>query len=121
MSNDQASDDLPLAAEFPAASYEQWRRLAEAAIEGARFGDRLQSRTADGLVIEPLYQRAPSASLVVGRRPAARWQVLQRIDHPDSAVARTQALEDLNGGANGIVLVGAGSIGARGYGLRPEL
>jgi methylmalonyl-CoA mutase len=121
MSNDRASDDLPLAAEFPAAGYQQWRRLAEAAIEGARFEDRLQSLTAGGLVIESLYGRAPNALLAPGRRPGAPWQVLQRIDHPDSAVARTQALEDLEGGANGILLVGAGSIGARGYGLRPEL
>src|SRR5262249_20342553 len=47
-------------------------------------------------------------------------QVLQRIDHPDPASARAQAIEDLNGGANGLVLVGAGAIGARGYGLPPD-
>ena len=89
-----------MAAEFPAASYEQWRTLAQAAIEGARYEDRLQSHTADGLTVEPLYRRAQTASLVPGRAPGARWQVLQRIDHPDPAAARAQAIEDIDGGAN---------------------
>jgi len=120
MSDDNLSDCLPLAAEFPAATYEQWRKLAQAAIEGARYEDRLQSRTADGLTVEPLYRRAQTASLVTGRAPGARWQVLQRIDHPDPASARAQAIEDLNGGANGLVLVGASAIGGRGYGLPPD-
>ena len=120
MSDDNHSDYLPLAAEFPAATYEQWRKLAQAAIEGARDEDRLQSHTGDGLPIEPLHRRVRTTSLVPGRAPGARWQVLQRIEHPDPASARAQAIEDLNGGANGLVLVGAGAIGARGYGLPPD-
>ena len=117
--SDTPSDYLPLAAEFPAASYEQWRKLAQAALEGARSEDRLRSRTADGLTIEPLYQPARDSSPIGGRPPGARWQVLQRIDHPDPTLARAQAIEDIDGGANGLVLVGAGSIGAHGYGLVP--
>jgi methylmalonyl-CoA mutase len=120
MSDDNPSDYLPLAAEFPAASYEQWRKLAQAAIEGARYEEQLQSHTADGLTIEPLYRRAQPPSLVTGRARGARWQVLQRIDHPDPAAARAQAIEDLNGGANGLVMVGASAIGAHGYGLPPD-
>ncbi|MEA2938165.1 MAG: methylmalonyl-CoA mutase, partial [Alphaproteobacteria bacterium] len=114
------ADDLPLAAGFPAATYEQWRRLAEAVIKGARFEDRLQSRTADGLVIDPLYPRAPEASPIAARKPGARWQVMARVDHPDPAAANAQALEDLAGGANGLVLVGAGAVGAQGFGLLPD-
>ena len=45
--------------------------------------------------------------------------MLQRIDHPDAAAAHAQALEDLKGAANGLVLVGAGSVGAHPYGLLP--
>jgi methylmalonyl-CoA mutase len=116
MSND-FSDDLPLAAEFPAASYEQWRKLAQAALEADSYKHPLRSHTADGLTIEPLYPRAPHSSPVSGQAPGARWQGLQRIDHPDPASARAQAIEDLSGGANGLVLVGSGSIGARGFGL----
>jgi methylmalonyl-CoA mutase len=120
MSND-ASDDLPLAAEFPPASYEQWRKLAQAALGGGSYEDRLRSHTADGLTIEPLYQRAQNSWPVAGRPPGARWQVLQRIDHPDPTSAGSQAIDDLSGGANGLMLVGAGSIGARGFGLPAAL
>src|SRR5260370_46406 len=108
---DRPADDLVLAAEFPPATYEQWRKLVDALLKGARFEERLQSRSADGFVIEPLYPRVPKASLVAGRAPGRPWQVLQRIDHPDPAAANAQALTDLGGGANGLVLVGAGSVG----------
>jgi methylmalonyl-CoA mutase len=113
------ADDLTLAAEFPAASYEQWRALVEGVLKGARFEERLQSRSADGLVIEPLYRRARDASLIPGRAGGARWQVMQRIDHPDPAMANAQALDDLAGGANGLVLVAADAPDAHGYGLPP--
>src|SRR5262245_1000185 len=109
-------EDLKLAAEFPAATREQWLALVGRVLKGAPF-ETLTARTADGLAIEPLYQRTP-ASARVGRR-AARWQVMARVDHPDPAAANAQALEALNGGANGLVLIGAGSVGAHGYGLLP--
>src|SRR5712692_8971013 len=51
---DAPADDLPLAAEFPAATYAQWRQLAERVLKGARFEERLESRTSDGLTIEAL-------------------------------------------------------------------
>src|SRR5438105_1682130 len=46
--------------------------------------------------------------------------MLQRVDHPDPASANAQARDDLANGANGLVLVGADAIGARGYGLMPS-
>jgi len=113
----RSSDDLPLAAEFPPASYGQWRKLAEQVVNDARIEDRLESRTADDLRVKPLYARVPNASPVAGRRPGDRWQVLQRIDHPDPAASNTEALHELENGANGLVVVGAGSAGAHGYGL----
>src|SRR5712691_10539798 len=97
---DASADDLPLAAEFPAATYAQWRKLAEAALKGARFEERLRSKTAGGLTIEALQARVPQASLVAARPPGARWQILQRIDHPDPAAANAQALHELDNGAN---------------------
>ena len=114
---DAPADDLPLAAEFPAATYAQWRQLAERVLKGARFEERLESRTSDGLTIEPLYPRAREARHVAGRHPGARWQILQRIDHPDPAAANAQALHELEHGASGLVLVAAGSVGAHGYGI----
>jgi methylmalonyl-CoA mutase len=113
-----ASDDLPLAAEFPAATHAQWRKLVDGVLKGASFG-KLQSRSADGLTIEPLYARAADATPIAGRSAGARWQVIQRIDHPDPDACNTELLHELDNGANGIVLIPAGAIGARGYGLAP--
>ena len=53
---------------FPPATHEQWRKLVDAVLKGAPF-ERLESRTYDGLTIEPLYERAAGAH--AGRRPRA--------------------------------------------------
>lgn len=111
------SDELPLAAEFPPTSQADWRKLVDAALKGAPFDKRLVSRTYDGLRVEPLYPRAAGAKPIAGRAPGAPWGVMQRIDHPDPAVANKQALDDLVGGATGLTLVFAGSLNANGYGL----
>jgi methylmalonyl-CoA mutase len=107
---------LSLAAGFPAATREEWRKLVDAVLKGAPFA-RLESKTYDGLAIAPLYERAADARAVVGRAPAAAWGVVQRVDHPDAAAANAQALEDLASGATGLMLVMAGSLSAGGYGL----
>ena len=113
------SDDLPLAAEFPPTTEQDWRKLVEAALKGASFDKRLVSQTYDGLRVEPLYPRAHGAAPVAGRA-AVPWQVLQRVDHPDPGVANAQALQDLENGATGLALVFAGAPSARGYGLVAE-
>ncbi len=107
---------LRLAADFPPATREQWRKLVEAVLKGAPFS-RLESHTPDGLTIEPLYGREAGGHAVLGRTPAAPWTVMQRVDHPDPAAATMQAREDLENGATGLVLVFAGSVSANGYGL----
>jgi methylmalonyl-CoA mutase len=109
-------EPLPLAAEFPRATRQQWLALVDAVLKGQPFDRRLVSTTYDGLRIEPLYERA-SGEPSAGRAPAAPWQVMQRVDHPDPAVANVEALHDLENGATGLTLVCAGSIGARGYGI----
>ena len=111
----ETEKSVPLAADFPPATRDEWRKLVDGVLKGAPF-ERLETRTYDGLSIEPLYQRAPATQPVVGR-PAAAWTVMQRVDHPDPAVANAQALEDLKNGATGLVLVFAGSVSANGYGL----
>ncbi len=115
------SDDLPLGAEFPPATREQWLRLVDGALKGAPF-DKLVARTYDDLAIEPLYPRAADALPVAGRAPGAAWTLMQRVDHPDPAAANAQALQDLANGARGLTLVLAGSVSANGYGLdaRPD-
>lgn len=110
------ADDLSLAAEFPAATEAQWRKLVDGVLKGAPF-EKLQSRSADGLTIEPLYPRAAGAVPIAGRAPGARWQVMQRIDHPDPDACNAEVLHELDNGADGLVLVPAGAIGAHEYGL----
>ena len=113
-----ATDDLRLAADLPQASYEDWRKLVDGVLKGAPF-EKLLGKTLDGLKIKPIYSRAPGAAPVPGRAPAWPWQVMQRIDHPDAAMANAQALHDLENGAEGLTLVFAGANGARGFGLEP--
>jgi len=116
VSKKTASAPFSLAGDFPQATHDDWRKLVDAALKGAPFA-RLQSRTYDGLTIEPLYDRAPTARTVTGRAAAAPWTLMQRVDHPDPAAANAQAHDDLENGATGLVLVFAGSVSANGYGL----
>ena len=112
-----ALDELPLAAEFPQATEQQWRKLVDGVLKGAPFEKRLVGRTYDGLAISPLYARATGAVPVAGRSPGQPWAIVQRVDHPDPAAANALALHDLENGATGLALVFAGSVGAYGYGL----
>src|SRR5271155_6288320 len=110
------AEPLSFAAGFPAATHDEWRRLVDSVLKGAPF-QRLESKTYDRLPIEPLYERAAAARAVPGRAPGAAWTIMQRVDHPDPAAANAQALDDLENGATGLVLVFASSVSANGYGL----
>jgi methylmalonyl-CoA mutase len=114
-----ATDDLRLAADFAPASYDDWRKLVDGVLKGAPF-EKLVGKTYDGLKIEPIYRRAHDAATIPGRGPARPWQIMQRIDHPDPAMANAQALHDLENGAEGLTLVFAGANGAHGFGLEPS-
>jgi methylmalonyl-CoA mutase len=110
--------ELPLAAEFPPATRKEWLALVEKSLQGAPFDKKLVSKTYDGLRIEPVYQRAERSWSVAGRSAAARWGVVQRLDHPDPAAANSEALHDLENGATGLAILVAGAPSANGYGLR---
>jgi len=108
--------DLPLASDFPQATFEDWRKLVDGVLKGAPF-EKLVGKTYDGLKIEPIYRRATNATLLPGRTAAAPWQIMQRIDHPDAAKANAIALADLENGATGLEIEFAGGPGARGFGV----
>ena len=116
---DTETKALPLAADFPPATREDWRKLVDTALKGAPF-ERLFTKTYDGLTIAPIYDRAAAATAVPGRSPGAAWTLMQRVDHPDPAVANAQALVDLENGATGLFLVFAGAASANGFGLDPS-
>lgn len=112
----QNDDPLVLAGEFPPATRDAWRKLVDGVLKGAPF-ERLVGKTADGLVLEPLYPRARDAAVVAGRAESRPWKIMQRVDRPDPAEANKQALVDLENGATGLSLVFAAGNGARGFGL----
>jgi methylmalonyl-CoA mutase len=109
-------DELSLGADFPAAGYDDWRKLVDGVLKGAPF-DRLESRTYDGLTIEPIYRRAHDTAAIAGRPAGAPWQIMQRVDHPDPAAANAQAIHDLENGATGLEIEFAGGSGTRGFGV----
>ena len=111
-----ATDDLPLAADFAPASYDDWRKLVDGVLNGAPF-EKLVGKTYDGLKIDPIYRRAHGAAAIPGRAAAAPWHIMQRIDHPDAAMANAQALHDLENGASALEINFAGGPGARGFGV----
>src|SRR4029450_10047086 len=111
------ADDLPLAAEFPPATREQWRKLVEDVLKGAPLETRLVTKTYDALAIEPLYAPRAAAQPIASRAAAAPWSIMQRLDHPDAAAANAEALHDLENGVTGLSVIFAGVVGAYRYGL----
>jgi methylmalonyl-CoA mutase len=125
---EQESDELALAAEFPAATRQQWQRLVARVLGHADDpGDsperELVTVTADGIEIAPLYTAdggstdpgyPGQAPFVRGRTAAGHrtgWDIRQRHEHPDPAVARGQVMEDLEGGVSSLWLgLGDGQI-----------
>jgi len=106
--------DLKLADEFPALERDDWRALVDASLKGRSY-ETLRTRTADGIIIEPVYGAAENATplpAAPARASADAWTLVQRSDMPEIAAANTQMLDDLTNGASGISLVVPGSISA---------
>ena len=59
------TDELTLAAEFPAPTRDEWLGLVDKVLKGGDFHKKLVSRTADGIEIQPLYT-APEGALPDG-------------------------------------------------------
>src|SRR4051812_26509980 len=111
---------LSLAADFPAATDEQWRKLVDKVLAGADFDKKLVSRTYDGVAIKPLYTRAdwPSdgeTSGFPGGAPFTRggsalgnalsgWDIRQAHGGADAVGVNKAVLEDLERGVTSILL-----------------
>ena len=100
--------DAALVAEFEAPTPEAWLTLVEKVLRGADFEKRLVSRTADGLLVQPLYTRREASA---DTTPAGRmgwfpggWDVRQRHMETDPRAANAAILEDLTGGGTSILL-----------------
>src|SRR4051812_15812432 len=49
--------DFTLRDDFPPIDYDEWRKLAEADLEGASFEQKLVSHTYEGIDVQPVYTR----------------------------------------------------------------
>ena len=119
---------LPLAAQFPDATREQWRELVAAVLarsgvdapDAAHVEDALRSISYDGIAIKALYTAEDAPSVPTGapgtppymrgaRAGRAAWDVRARHADPDPGRANAAVLADLAGGATSLWLVlGAG-------------
>ena len=112
-------DDKGLGGNFPPAGEDQWRKAVDRALKGGAF-EKLIAKSYDGGKIEPLYPPAAEPGPRALRKAAGRWAVLARVDLADAEKANAQALEDLEGGAEGLQLVFRGALGAYGTALSGE-
>ncbi len=98
---------IPLADSFAPTDEAAWKALVEKTLDGQAFDKRLVAKTYDGLRIEPLYTAANAASALTLPQVSAedgRWDVRVRVDHPDVTTANEIALQELEGGANSLLI-----------------
>jgi methylmalonyl-CoA mutase len=112
--------EFSLQDDFPPISYEAWRSLAEADLEGASFEQKLVTHTYEGIDIQPVYTRNdwPSGKdpdgfpghppFVRDARPLGAvptgWDLRQEHAHPDPAITNQAILADLQGGVTSLLL-----------------
>src|SRR6516162_3549925 len=112
--------EFSLQDDFPPISYEAWRSLAEADLEGASFEQKLVTHSYEGIDIQPVYTRKDRPGendpngfpglppFVRGARPlgAAQlgWDLRQEHAHPDLGTTNRAILEDLQGGVTSLLL-----------------
>ncbi|MFF3290966.1 methylmalonyl-CoA mutase family protein [Streptomyces sp. NPDC003023] len=120
-------DGFSLAADFPDADHEQWRRLVEGVLRkagkdapGAAAEAALSTALEDGITTRPLYTAdgladAAGAASFPGFAPFTRggtaqgasvagWDVRQRHERPDAARTNEAVLADLENGAASVWL-----------------
>jgi methylmalonyl-CoA mutase len=95
-------DDRPtaLAAGFAPPDKAAWLALVERTLKGQAI-ETLTRRTLDGLAIAPLYEAAATPVLA---KATPGWDVRAVVRHPHPAAANAEALQDLAGGANSVLV-----------------
>lgn len=113
-----ATDVSALASGFPAAKLDHWRGMVDKALKGADFDKRLVTKSADGVVIRPLYTRADALVIAEGALPGAApftrgtkpmreglgWDIRTFHSETDPVAANAAILDDLEGGVTSIAL-----------------
>jgi methylmalonyl-CoA mutase len=105
--------------EFPPVSYDEWRALAEADLQGASFDQKLVTHTYEGIDIQPVFTRRDRpvvgdpdgfpglTPFVRGAQPlgaTAGWDLRQEHAHPNLDLTNQAILDDLQGGVTSLLL-----------------
>lgn len=93
---------LDLDTHFPAATEEQWRVEAESQLRGAPWEKVLQTRTLEGITLDPIYHPQAIGHCLGGSRKP--WVILQPIAAADAKEYSLALNSALANGQNGIVL-----------------
>ena len=123
---DAATQEIPLAADFPARTHEEWQglvaavlnksRTPETALTGPAAEESMRSHLLGGLQVDPIYLRpadrhplgmpgqAPFTRGRAVRDTSMPWDVRALHDDPDPAVTRSAVLADLERGVTSIWL-----------------
>ena len=101
-------DITPLAADFPSPSHDAWVALVEKTLKGGS-PESLTFRSYDGLTTEALYtastQQPDAVRFALSRSQGeGRWDIRTVLDTPDPTAANEHALQDLENGANSLLL-----------------
>ncbi len=101
-------DLTPLAADFPPPSRQAWLTLVEKTLKGGS-PESLAFRSYDGLPTQALYtasaRQPDSVRFALPRSQGeGRWDVRTGLDAPDPTMANSHALQDLENGANSLLL-----------------
>lgn len=113
-------EQLTIQDDFPPVSYDQWRKVVEADLKGAPFEKKLVTHTYEGIDIQPIYTRADQPDgadpngvpglppFVRGSQPIGAletgWDLRQEHAHPCLAESNKAILEDLEGGADSVLV-----------------
>ena len=100
---------------FDQAGFQRWHALVGKALKGEPF-EVLTSHSDDGIALDPLYPASGQEPIAM-RGGGTPWRVAQRIDHPDNVTAHGQLMDELDGGASGLVLIAQGAPASLGYGI----
>ena len=122
MSTEHPTPRGRLLAEFPAPPRGAWRAAAEALLKGTPFDKKMPTRTHEGIVLQPLYDRSGANGAPAGsdpgvpgefpfRRgsdavagPCTPWLIAQELTYPTYEELNAALRHDLERGQNAVVV-----------------
>ncbi len=117
MRNKREKPDLDLSSNFDTPSLDDWKTLVEKSLKGASFDKALSSYTYDDIRIEPLYlpfqssqarpefaETLPVDRNIILEATKPNWDIRQIVASPSLSRCNFAIREDLQGGANSILL-----------------